>query len=406
MSSPAPDPNAARVDFILSLGEALHGAGTAAHRLEEILSLAAARLGMMSHFFSTPTSIFASFGSGSAQRTYLIRVEPADTDLDRLVRLDAIARAVMAGRQSPAEGLDAIQALRHLPAPYGPATTVFAFGLASAAAALFLGGGWPEIATGGAVGLLIGMLALVTARHRGVRRVFEPVAATIAAAAAGAIATMAPVSAPLAALAGLIVLVPGFSLTTAMAELSTRHLVSGTARLSGAFIVFLGIGFGVAIGTRIALLAFGAPPPVVASPPPGWAVWAALVVAAVGFTILLRAPAREIGWIVGSGLLAILGARFGAQALGPELGMFVGALLVGVGSNLYSWLTHRPAAVPLAPGVLMLVPGSTGFRSIISLLDREVVSGVDTAFRMILVAMALVAGLLIANVVFPERHVD
>jgi uncharacterized membrane protein YjjB (DUF3815 family) len=53
---------------------------------------------------------------------------------------------------------------------------------------------------------------------------------------------------------------------------------------------------------------------------------------------------------------------------------------------------------------LLLVPGSIGFRSLSSLLDREVVTGMETAFTMVLIAAGLVAGLLLANVVTPIRR--
>jgi uncharacterized membrane protein YjjB (DUF3815 family) len=56
------------------------------------------------------------------------------------------------------------------------------------------------------------------------------------------------------------------------------------------------------------------------------------------------------------------------------------------------------------PGILLLVPGSIGFRSLASLLDREVVLGVETAFRMILMAVALVAGILVSNIIAPPRR--
>ncbi len=38
------------------------------------------------------------------------------------------------------------------------------------------------------------------------------------------------------------------------------------------------------------------------------------------------------------------------------------------------------------------------------LLDRQVITGVETAFRMILMAVALAAGLLLSRVISPERR--
>ena len=95
----------------------------------------------------------------------------------------------------------------------------------------------------------------------------------------------------------------------------------------------------------------------------------------------------------------------GARTLGLELGVFVGALVVGAASNLYARFLNRPATVILVPGILLLVPGSIGFRSLASLLDREVVLGVETAFRMVLMAVALVAGMLVSNVIAPPKRV-
>jgi uncharacterized membrane protein YjjB (DUF3815 family) len=101
--------------------------------------------------------------------------------------------------------------------------------------------------------------------------------------------------------------------------------------------------------------------------------------------------------------VAFAATRLGSALLGPELGVFVGALAVGLGSNFFNRLTNRPAAVTLVPGLLTLVPGSVGFRSISALLESEVVQGIDTAFAMVLTAVSLVAGLLTAAAIYPER---
>jgi len=50
---------------------------------------------------------------------------------------------------------------------------------------------------------------------------------------------------------------------------------------------------------------------------------------------------------------------------------------------------------------LLLVPGSVGFRSIALMMDREVLDGIQAAFRMIIMFAALVAGLQVAGVAVP-----
>jgi uncharacterized membrane protein YjjB (DUF3815 family) len=200
----------------------------------------------------------------------------------------------------------------------------------------------------------------------------------------------------------VIVLVPGLTLTTAVTELATRDLVSGTARLMGAGLIFLEIAFGVALGWQVTKLL---PAPIASAPAPlgAFTFVIALILSPLALSVLLRAHPRDIGWILLAGATGVGGFRAGAYVLGPELGTLIGALLVGAGSNLYARIFDRPAAVPQVPGIILLVPGSIGFGSLSRLIERDVVSAIETAFNMGLVAVALVTGLLVANLIVPPR---
>lgn len=394
-----------RIAFVLRLGRALHTSGYAANRLEEALSIASDRLGLTSQFFSTPTSIMASFGPQDDQRTFMIRVDPGDADLGKLARVDEVTREVLNGRLTPAEGTVRLDALERRPPDYGRAITTLAFGIASGSAARFLGGGWQECLAGLVIGLLIGLLALATARHPGLGKVFEPVAALLASVLAAAMAALGfPVSVFLATLAGVIVLIPGLMLTTAMTELSTRHLASGTARFMGALVLLLGIAFGIALGTKVVALVHGEIPVNTVEALPEWTLLVALVSTPLAFMVLLKAERRDAPWIILAGALAYLGSRIGAATLGPELGAFGGALVTGMAANWYARITNRSSQIVLVPGLLLLVPGSVGLRSLTSLLDRDVLLGVEGAFRMVLIAVSLVSGILIAQIVSPKRQ--
>lgn len=400
-SGPGPDD---RVSFVLRLGRSLHTSGYAAHRLEEALELTSDRLGLQAQFFSMPTSIMVSFGPQDDQRTFLIRVEPGESNLGKLAQTDEVTREVLHGQLTPLEGSRRLEAIELAPAPYPAWLTTAAFAIASGSSARFLGGGWHEMVAGLGIGLAIGLLSLVTSRIAGLNRVFEPVAALTASLLAATVAWAGfPISVFIATLAGVIVLIPGLMLTTAMTEISTRHLASGTSRLMGAIVLLLGITFGIALGSKVAVLALGRITSTRIIPLPEWTLFVAVVVSALAFIVLLKAERRDAPWIVAAGGLAIVGARFGGDTLGPELGAFVGALAVGIGSNWYARLTNRSSQIVLVPGLLMLVPGSIGLRSLTSLLDKDVIVGVEGAFRMVLVAVSLVAGILIAQIVSPKR---
>jgi uncharacterized membrane protein YjjP (DUF1212 family) len=393
----------ARVAFVLRLGRALHRYGTPSHRLEETLDQVSRHLGLDGQFFSQPTSIFAAFGPQDEQHTFLLRFEPGDIHLERLARVDAVVHEVLAGTITPDVATARLAAIDVSLPPYPAVLTLIASGVSSAAACRFLGGGARDIAAAAVVGAAIGGFAVLAALWPGMRRVFEPVAACLAAVIAGALGhAWAPVSVYTATLAGLIVLLPGLSLATAMTEISNRHLAAGTARLSGAIMVFLAIGFGVALGGALVDRALGTPPEVLSVPMAAWTEGLALLVAPLSLMVLLRAPSGDAPWVLLVGILTFWGGRAGATALGPELGIFVGSLTAGVASNLYGRLLRRPPTIPLVPALLLLVPGSVGFRSLVLMMRSDVIVGVEAAFRMVIMLSALVAGLLISNVVMPE----
>lgn len=396
----------AAVGFILRLGRALHGYGLAAHGLEDALAGVASRLGLEAQFFTTPTSIFASFGRPETQATHLIRVHPGAVNLGKLAELDQVTREIHAGTLTPAGGSLRVDAIIASPPVYGRTLRVLTCGVASATVCRVLAGGASEVVVAGVAGLFVGLLALASRRLPHASHVFELVASLVVAAFVSLVATSAivPVSVSTATLAGVIVLVPGLTLTLAMTELASRHLVSGTARLSGAFIVFIAMAFGVAVGNRLAAGLAGVPPSVSPSLLPAWTLWVAIAVAPFAFGVYLRARPRDMGWVWLASLLGYGAVRVGALALGPALGASIGSLLVGIMANLYERRGLGPATVPLVPGVLLLVPGSIGYRSMASLLDQNVVVGVATGFTMLLTAVAIAAGVLMANVLVPPTR--
>jgi uncharacterized membrane protein YjjB (DUF3815 family) len=87
------------------------------------------------------------------------------------------------------------------------------------------------------------------------------------------------------------------------------------------------------------------------------------------------------------------------------MGAFAGATVIGCGANLYARLRDRPALVALTPGIIVLVPGSIGYRSLTALIDRETIQGVDLAFLMIMIGISLVGGILASNALIPPKRI-
>jgi uncharacterized membrane protein YjjB (DUF3815 family) len=270
---------------------------------------------------------------------------------------------------------------------------------------------------GGFLGAGVGWLLLEGQRRPSLGRLADGTAALMAAALAVLLAAVLPISVPRVTLSALIVLVPGLTLTLALAELSERHLVSGSARLAGGVITFLQLGVGSATGWSLGELlagplhdALGPTAQLWASSPRAWPLGAAtdgvaLLVAPLAIAVLFNARVRDYPVIFLSCWLGYLGTRLGGALLGPQLGAFLGAFSVGVLGKAQAAVRRLPASVSVVPGILLLVPGSMGFGSFSALLAGETVAGIDAAFSMFLVASSLVAGLLVAHAVPPTPNI-
>lgn len=393
-----------RIRFVLALGRALHRYGTPAHRLEEALGVVCRRLSLTAEILSTPTWLTVRFGEAAEMRTATMRVTGEELDLGKLAALDALADAVADRELPPAEGLARIAAIELARPTWGPVATTLTHAVTGAAFSVFFGAPLRLLPVAALLGLVVGVMAQLASRHASTARALPLVAAFVASFVAhGAGALVPGVSPTVLTISALVPMLPGLTLTTAMTELATRNLVSGTARMMSAIIVLLELGLGVALGERLGERAFAVAD--VAVPAlPGWIAWLAVAVSGVALMVVCQAPRRALPWITGACFTGYLGTRYGIVALGPELGVLGGSFALGVFANLYARILDRPQLVVLVPAVIMMVPGSMGLRGIHSMLDRDTLTGVETMFATFVVAMAIVAGLLMANAVVSPRR--
>lgn len=390
--------------FLVEAARLLQQHGTPAHRIEERLVSCAHALGEHLQVFATPTSIDMAFGA-RRQRPFLIRSDAGEAQLARLVALDEVIASVAAGELEPRAGRRALRRAAQSPLPFGPCLGTLAFALASAGAARLFGGNLAELLLSFGLGLAIGLLALLSSARPRLGLVFAPLSAFAATTISLLTARSLPgIDASLTTLAALIVLLPGLSLTLALTELAMRHLVSGTARVAGSLTVFATMAVGVALADAM-LIALLPPASELPLEPagvwfgelPGWSRALALLLAPVGFCVLFQARSEDLPAVAATGIAASELARALAQAGSPVLAAFAGALLVGLAANAYAAWRSLPPAVVLLPGLLLLVPGSLGFQSINSFLMNDPLAGVEVGFRMVLIAVSLVAGVLLAN---------
>ncbi len=393
--------------FISRVAQLLHAQGTPTHRGEALVTRLGETLGVPLQVSFSPTELLLSFGEEPDVRTIVRRVPPGAAQLGRLAATTEVLDDVFAGRLDVDRARRRLNSIARMRLPLGPVAMIFAGGMTSASAAPLLGGGLREILVAAVLGTLVAALERFLRSTPRFAALSEPLCALVVGAASHALAaTWLPHADGVVILATLIVLVPGLTFTTALVELATGHWAAGTARMAGACGTFLQLAVGVALGRSVAGSMLGASVAAVHPAPALEPMWVALAtgIAALSFALLLQARPKDWPWIVLAGMFASLGHAFGVHLLGPGLGAFGGALVLGVLSNAYAGGGRRPALVPLTPGVLLLVPGTVGYRALDLLMAHDVVAGLETAVEMLVIASSIVAGLLVANGVLPPRR--
>ncbi len=400
-----------RAGFVVELARQLHQYGTSASRFELAVTQAAASLDLRAEVWSSPTAIILSFydpddgEDGLATLTQVLRLPPGDVNLRKLCMVDDIADQVIAGAVDVREGRRLLRKLDEPMSRKWHVALVASYGLAAACVAVLLRVAWPGALVAGVLGTLGGAMAVAGATRPRLALAVEAVSAFVSTVLAIVVSALLwPIAVKPVVLASLIVLIPGMSLTTAVRELSTQQLMSGMARLAGATASLLKLAFGVVAAASLCSLFGLAASDAAFAPNVIWIEWPAVVVAAFAFAVLFQAARRD--WLVVASAVVVgyAVARFSGLGFGPTAGVFAGGLVLGAASNAWARWAQRPGAMIREPGIILLVPGSVGFRSLSYLMEQAIGPGANTGMLLVKLLVGLVAGLLIGDLLISPRR--
>lgn len=393
-----------RVKFVLRFGRALHAVGSPAHTIEGTLQEMCQLVGIKGTFLSLPTSLHSHFSNGEEEMTRIERVEPMGVNLGKLAEVDMVSRDVISNQISFEEGIARLDQIYDAPDPFGKRIKIAYFLFSVAGFMILFGGTWGDLLASIMVGLIMGLIAL--GKPIGlVAQLFEAIVAVVASLATYLLAKLIPgLNIGVIIISSLIIFMPGLYITIAIAEIATQNLVSGTARLVGGVMILLKLTFGVFIGSKLASWFHYPSLNIEFHQIPGWVTFVTLPVTALMSTVNFKAKRSDWKWVTMAGIFGFSCAKIGTHYLGPELGMFFGGACVGAMSNIFARLQNRPSSIFQFPGIILLVPGSVGYRSLSFLFERNVLGGLDTAFTMVSLAMALVVGIFFGNMLIKPRR--
>jgi uncharacterized membrane protein YjjP (DUF1212 family) len=404
----------ARVRFLTEYARRLHNAGVSSQRLEGAIRATARALRLECEAWSTPTGLLLSLTDTDAllgsQQTRVLRLEPGHVDLGALAALDRIGEEVLAGRLDIDGAWAAMRALDRPMTRARRLRTIAAFGVASMAVAGLLGTSWLDLAVACVLGLCIGWISVRSGEHPDLDAANEAVSALVATTLATLFGHfVAPIAVQTVVVSALIVLMPGLMLTTAMTELATQQLSSGSARAAGALTVLLKLTFGSIAATQVlGAIGWTVPTPAPSTLPVA-VEWVAAVLAAASFATLFQAARRDVPLVMASALAGyvitrVTGAWFADGSAVFAGGVFFASLAMAALANLYGRWSGRPGSLVRLPGIMLLVPGSVGFRALGMVMARDYTMGLETLIAVLSALLALTAGLLFGALLVPPRR--
>ncbi|MDG1405406.1 MAG: threonine/serine exporter family protein [Planctomycetota bacterium] len=395
-----------RIAFVQRMGKALHRYGAPAHRLEDALKAMSNELGLKGNFFTTPSAIMYSYDiPGENGIARLQRVHNNAIDLHRLSQLDKLFNDFIGTDLTVTVANARLDGILDESYGYNQITKLFAFTLTSGGASTFFGGNLGDVALSSICGFLLFLIFQWSQHRDAVRRLFDPLSATVISFVATVGAALLGANADISTLAGIIVLVPGFSIIIGSTELVLDHPVSGSARLARAGMTVLMLFIGVLFGSGIAQHLFDIDSLQQVVPPtmPVWLPPLSIVIAGLGVGVLFNNSRRDLPWAVVAVCLPYLAMKFGLENLERAPSLFLGAVIVALFGNMFARAFDRPALTVLMPGILILVPGATSFLSITDIAGGNFQTGLQSAFQVFISGAAIVAGFMTSSLLLPPR---
>lgn len=391
--------------FVTQLVSQAHEYGTSLVRLKAFMSQLPQLFGFHGAMLvASPFFFFEFWRDGDPHPTRVTVQQPEGSfDLSKLSELGVLVNDLAAGNVPIDEGTSRLAQIDSQSPPYANAIMALGYAICGAGFAVLLSATWRDVFLAAGLSLVVFAITLTASRSQWLANRLNFTAAFTASILANVLALLFPGSdAFVVSLCAVIVLVPGLALTLGTAELASKIVIPGMARLVDALLVTFALVVGNALGTSLVNALWTVPPPDPALDRPLWIMFLAVILLMLGLVFVFEVRRPDIGWVILAGVVAYGGMVIGNQ-FGNWQGLFLGALLLGLYTSFFNSRLQRPGSVVMLPGIMILVPGVAAYFSLNALQTSGIIGALPAAWGVLVQIIAILGGLIVAASVLPQK---
>lgn len=385
--------------FIIKLGKALHTYGVQSYKIQSYLKQVADRKGIKGTFMDNPTWINYVFVEEDEQTyNYIETVPPGDINLGGLAMIVEITNKLLNEEISFVEARDMIDDIDTPKKKKNYIIEFLAFVLSGPAFCVILNTNLISAFASAIACVFLFFIFNYARKSDYISSTLESMVAFTSTIVIGLLAIPFPtINLSLSILASIIIFIPGLSITTALEEMTSYNLISGTAKFAGAMVSLFKQFFGVMLG--LATLSLFTEINHVPSPDdiPRWVDPIAILCLVASLLPIFKVRTKDLFLCIVVGFISFY-TTFLLEFTGILVSIFIGTLTVVFVSKYFGRLTDSPKMVFLVPGIVMLVPGSKAFIGLSSIFGTAAVDtpsnmGMQVAF----ILMGIIGGLLFSG---------
>ena len=394
--------------LIIKFGKAAHSFGTPDDRIEQYLQKLSDSFGIEGEFRSAPKHIMFAFRENDDywQKMNIASVPDSGFNMTKLAKLDKLVNEIISGKMSIEEADSKLNDFDNIKDTYGNFWIALSYIFAGVGFAALLSGGWMDILFSGILSLIVYFIIYLTKKKGDALEGSIP---STTAFAAGFLAIIFKYYIPdlnyvLVTVSAIITLIPGYGISVGIQELVNNNPLSGMGNLINGLVYLLKQFAGTWFGFMLADVLIKIPDAEAIPVDPAWK-WFLLALLFFGLVIVFQTSYKDFIWSFIGCALGYLGVVYGSNLFSSNLGNILGALAIGVYSNIWERKTGRPGAIVFLPAMMVLVGGSSGFRGLIA-VAQGVPDAQKQIMEMFMIAITITIGLILENTIVKTRSAN